>query len=72
MRSLERCDNLAPGGVVLWIGGKRHHRVEAKSHRVPLDLNVALLKDIEESYLNFTGEVRELVHGKDTAVGTGQ
>jgi len=31
-------------------------------------LNVAFLHDVEQAYLNFSGEIRELVHGEDSAV----
>src|SRR6267142_1849406 len=53
----ERRDDFAAGGVVLGIGGEDEEDVERKAERIALNLDVALLHDVEEADLNFSGEV---------------
>ncbi len=69
---LQRRDDLAPGGVVLGIRGKRHQDVERKPHGVALYLDVPFLQDVEQADLDLAGEVRQLVDGEDAAVGARQ
>ena len=68
----EWCDDFAASGVVLRVGGEDDGYVEWEANGVALNLYVALLHDVEESYLNFAGEVWDLVDGEDTAVGAGE
>ena len=69
---LERRDDLAARGVVLGVRGEDHAHVEGQPHRVALDLDVALLEDVEEPDLDAAGEVGQLVEGEDPAVGARQ
>src|SRR6266404_1227329 len=68
----ERSDDFAARGVVFGIGGEDEEDVERKAEGIALNLDVALLHDIEEADLNFSGEIWELVDGEDAAVGAGQ
>ncbi len=68
----ERRDNFAAGGVVLGIGGEDEEDVERKAERIALNLDVAFLHDVEETDLNFSGEIGELVDGEDAAIGAGE
>ncbi len=68
----ERGDDLAAGGVVLGIGGEDDGDVERQADGVALNLDVALLHDVEERDLDLAGEVGQLVDGEDAAVGAGQ
>ena len=68
----ERGDDLAAGGVVLGVGGEDDGDVEGEADGVALNLHVALLHDVEEGDLDFSGEVGELVDGEDAAVGAGE
>ena len=65
-------DNFAAGGVVLGVGGEDDGNVEREAHRVALNLHVTLLHDVEESDLDFSGEVGDFVDGKDATVGAGK
>jgi len=56
--------------VVLGIGGEDEEDVEREAERIALNLNVAFLHDVEEADLNFSGEVGELIDGKDAAIGS--
>ena len=66
---LERSDNFAASGVILGIGGEDQQDIERKAQRVTFNLNVAFLHDVEQSDLDFTGEVGKFVDGKNTAIG---
>ena len=68
---LERGDDLAPGGVVLGVGGEGEQHVQRQPHRIAFDLDVAFLHDIEQAYLDFAAQIGQLVDGKDAAVGAG-
>src|SRR5712664_4983339 len=68
----ERRDDFAAGGVVLGIGGEDEEDVERKAEWIALNLDVALLHDVEEADLNFSGEVGWLVDGEDAAIGAGE
>src|SRR6185436_5237518 len=69
---LEWSDDLAPGRVVLGIGGESEQYVEWQPHRIPFDLDVAFLHDIEQSHLHLAAQIGQLVDGKDSPVGPGQ
>ena len=69
---LEWGDDLASGGVVLWVGGEDDGDVEGKADGVALNLHVAFLHDVEEGHLDLSGEVGEFVDGEDAAVGAGE
>src|SRR5712664_3197767 len=66
------CDDFSAGGIVFGIGGEDEEHVERKAEGIALNLDVALLHDVEEADLNFSGEVGELVDSKDTAIGAGK
>ena len=68
----KRRNDLAARGVVFGVGAEDDRQVERQTDRVALNLHVAFLHDVEQSHLNFPGEVREFVDGKDAAIGAGQ
>jgi len=61
-----------PRGVVLGVRGEHHHQIELEPDRVALDLDVAFLKDVEQSDLDLAGEIGQLVDREDPAVGPRQ
>ena len=63
----QRRDDLA-SRVVLWIRGEDEQHVELQADRVPLNLNVAFLQNVEQADLDFPGEVGQLVDGENPAV----
>jgi hypothetical protein len=69
---LERGDDLAARRVVLRVCGEHEQHVELQTNRVALDLDVALLKDVEEADLDLAGKIRELVDREDAAIGPRQ
>ncbi len=62
-------DDLAAGGVVLGVRAEDDGYVEREADGIALNLHVALLHDVEEGNLDFSGEVWEFVDGEDAAVG---
>ena len=69
---LERRDDLSARRVVLGVGREGDQDVERQTDRVALDLDVTLLKDVEQPDLNLAREVRQLVDRKDPAIGPRQ
>ena len=65
---LERGDDLPAGGVVLGIRAEHQQHVEAEPDRVALDLDVALLKDVEQADLHLARQIGQLVDGEHAAV----
>jgi len=65
----QRRDDFSARGVILGIGGENEENIERKAQGIALNLNVAFLHDVEEADLNFSGEVGELIDGKDAAIG---
>src|ERR1700737_1947174 len=65
----QRGDDFSARGVILGIGGENEEHVERKAKGIALNLNVAFLHDVEEADLNFSGEVGQLIDGKDAAIG---
>src|SRR5216684_6090478 len=65
-------DDFSARGVILGIGGENEEHVERKAEGVALNLDVAFLHDVEEADLNFSGEVREFIDGKNAAIGAGE
>jgi len=72
MRSLSGVTILAARGVVLRVGAEDERDVELQAHGITLNLHIAFLHDVEEGDLNFAGEVGQLVHGEDAAIGARQ
>src|SRR5260370_4105620 len=68
----QRCDDFAARGVILGIGSENEEHVERKAKRIAFNLNIALLHDVEEADLDFSGEVRKLVDGEDAAIAAWQ
>ena len=56
-------------GVIFRVSRKHEQQVERQSHRVPFDLHVAFLHDVEQTYLDFAGQIRKLIDGENAAVG---
>src|SRR5215831_10165775 len=67
---LQGCNDFAPSSVVFGVRGKNDNDVERQPYRVALNLNVPFLHDIEQTDLNFSGKIRQLIDGEDTAVRT--
>jgi hypothetical protein len=68
---LQRRDEPSAVGVVLGVRRRDHHDVQVEAHEVAPDLHVALLEHVEQSHLDALGEVGQLVHREDAAVGLG-
>ena len=66
---LQRGDDFAAGRIVFWIGGEEHHHVQRQPNREALDLNIAFLKDVEQTDLNFPCQIRQFVDGEESPVG---
>src|ERR1043165_9466139 len=64
----QRRADLAARRVVLRIRRKHQHHVERQSHRITLNLHVALLHDVEEANLDFAGEVRQFIDREEAAI----
>ena len=62
-------DDFSARGIVLGVGGEDQEDVERKTQGIALNLNVAFLHDVEESDLNFAGQIGEFINGKDAAIG---
>src|SRR5690349_13740070 len=67
---LERRDDLSARGVVFRVRRKHEHHVERETHRITLNLDVALLHDVEERDLDLSGEVGQLVDGEYAPIRT--
>src|SRR5262249_1615083 len=63
-----RSDDFAARGVVLGIGTEHQRDIEGQAHRITLNLDIAFLHDVEQAHLNFSGKVRQFVHGEDASV----
>src|SRR5580704_8265561 len=57
----ERRNDFAARGVVFGIGGEDEKDIERQAQRVALNLNVALLHDVEQTDLDFASKVGEFV-----------
>ena len=68
---LERRDDPTPVRVVLGVGRADEQQVERQADLVAPHLDVALLQHVEQADLDALGEVGQLVHGEDAAVGAG-
>ena len=66
---LERGDDPAAVGVVLGVGAGDEQQVERHPQLVAAHLDVALLEHVEQRDLDALGEVGQLVHRDDAAVG---
>ena len=55
--------------VVLRVRARYHNHVQRQPHEVALDLDVALLHEVEEPNLDALREVRQLVDAEDAPVG---
>ena len=69
---LQRGHDLAARRVVLRVGGERQQKVQGQTQRVSLDLDIALLHDVEQSNLDLPGQVRQFIDCENSAVGAGQ
>ena len=68
----ERRDDFAACGVVFGICGEHEQDIERQAQRVALNLNVALLHDVEQTYLDFSGEIRKFIDREDAAIRAGK
>src|SRR5207244_13289683 len=58
--------------VIFRIGAEHESHIQWKSDGITLTLNVTLLHDVKQPYLDFPCEVRQFVNGKDPAIGARQ
>ena len=65
---LQRRHDAAAVRVVVGVRGRDQQQVERQADPVAADLDVALLQDVEQRYLDALGEVGELVDRHDAAV----
>ena len=68
----QRRDDFAARGVVLRIRREDEHHVERQPHGIALNLDVALLHDVEQADLDFSGKIGQLVNREDATIGAGQ
>lgn len=64
-------DDAAAVGVIFGVGGEDQAEVEGETDGEAADLDVAFFEDVEETDLDFGGEVGEFVHAEDAAVRAG-
>ena len=64
----QRRDDLSARRVVFRVRGEHQHHVERQAHRITLNLHVAFLHDVEESDLDLSGEIGQLVDREDAAI----
>src|SRR6266508_491790 len=69
---LERSDDLAARGVVFGVRGETEQHVERQANRIPFDLNVAFLHNVEETDLYLARQIWELIEGEDSTVRAGK
>src|SRR3990172_11413660 len=50
----------------------RSEHIETEANRVPFDLDVTFLEDVEQSHLDLRGEVGKLVDGEDPPMSARQ
>jgi hypothetical protein len=65
----QRRDDLATRGVIFRIGREHQQNIQRQTHGVTLNLDVALLHDVEQSNLNFAGQIGQFIDGEDPAIG---
>src|SRR5712664_117590 len=68
----QRRDDFSARRVIFRIRGKNEQDVERKSQRITLDLDVSFLHDVEQTNLNFSGEIGKFIDGENAAVGARQ
>src|SRR4051794_24358 len=61
-------DDLASGRVVLRIRGEGQQDIQREADRVPFDLYVPFLHDVEQTHLDLPAEVGQLVDGEDSPI----
>jgi hypothetical protein len=69
---LQRRNDFTARRIIFRVGGKYQQHIERQAQRIALNLNVALLHDVEQPDLNFPGEVRQFVDGKNAAIRSRQ
>ena len=68
----ERRDDLATRRVILRIRREAQQHIQRESHRIPFNLHIAFLHDVEQSHLHLSGKIGEFVQRKYPTVGTRQ
>ena len=69
---LQRRDDLAARGVVFRVRGEHQQQVQRQPHRIALNLNVALLHDVEQADLDFAGQIGQFIDRENAAIGARQ
>ena len=68
----QRRDDLAASRVVFRVRAEDQGHIQWQTHGIAFDLHVAFLHDVEQSHLDLSREIWQLVDGKDATIGTGQ
>src|SRR5438094_1472848 len=68
----QRRNDLPTRGVVLRIGAEYKGNVKRQAHRISLNLHITFLHDVEQTHLNFAGEIGQLIDGKNASIGARQ
>ena len=65
---LQGSHNLSARRVILRIRTKDDRNIKLKPHGVALNLNIALLHDVEERDLDLASEIGNLIDGEDSTI----
>ena len=68
----QRGNDFSARRVIFRVGAEDQGHIERQSHRISLNLHVTFLHDVEQSHLNFSRQVGQLVDSENAAVGTRQ
>src|SRR5689334_25155147 len=68
----QRSDDFSSGGVVFRVRAEHQRHVKRKTNGITLNLNVALLHDVEQPHLNLSRKIGKFVDGEYAPVRAGQ
>src|SRR5215472_270714 len=66
---LEGRDDFAARGIVFRIRREDEEHIQSHANGIALNLDIALLHDVEEAHLNLAGKIGEFVNREDAAIG---
>src|SRR5438309_12054020 len=69
---LQGRNDLTASCVIFRIRREHQYDIERQADGIAFNLHVALLHDIEQTYLDLACEMRQLINSKDSAIGTRQ
>ena len=65
---LQRSHDLPARRVVLRVGAEDQRHIQRQPHRIPLNLHIAFLHDVEQRHLDLPRQIRKLIDREDPAV----